>query len=812
MGGFIKDEMRVLSHVMAVITVTAFSIVLISLNIRQGWEKWTIPVLIASIVAVFIMHVSGKPSESDRIHIYAAILCLEIFYYALNVDVPYNITPLAVIIIEVLSMTREKKIIWICAATSSAGLIFRMISAESPGRNIWHTIIILITAAISVMFISEGEKAAILFGRYITKLQQHNKSADDFLANVSHEIRTPVNAVIGLAEVSVEREEDEENRENLKMITLAGKRIAEQISDILDYSEIESKLLAVNMEDYRLSQVTDDLMREIRMNLKPDLEMIVDIDPQIPSVMRTDVAKLKRILYHVITNAFKYTENGGVFLKFSFAEQEYGVNLRIYVEDTGQGMSAEEKERIYEQFYQADSGRSRTSGGLGLGMAIAKGFTDSMEGFITVESKEGKGTSVNICIPQKVINPEPCMVIENSDDKVIVGFFDFEKFEEPFIRDAYNRMLIDMASGLKVPLHRVDKINHLKKLTESIKPTHLLVGEEEYLTDPGFIESMADSTFVVLLCRDGFEVPAGSKVNILRKPFFGFPLINILNSGIRTDALEGKMLRLEGVKVLVVDDEPMNRMVAENILKRYGIEVSTASSGKAAVELCLKNDYDIVFMDYMMPQMDGIEAARQIRNSTDEERWPVMVAFTANAVSTAKETFLREGFRAFLNKPIEIVEIERLLRSIIPESRITYVEKAVHKDSNDNKKAEGKAKLINIEKGMGYCLNDTEMYHGVLAEFVRDSEEKIRDMEELFKCENWPEFTVRVHSIKSSSLMIGAEKLSRRARMLEEAAKNLDTEFVKREYPLFLPDYIEVVGKARGICGFEDRTDGITEA
>ena len=139
------------------------------------------------------------------------------------------------------------------------------------------------------------------------------------------------------------------------MVSEAGHRLSEQISDILDYSEIERDALAVNQEDYRLSTVVNDLIEELKIYDHPGVELIIDVDPLIPSVMRTDTQKLKRILWHVISNGFKYTAEGCVFVHFSAAPQDYGTNLRIDVIDTGIGMTEEEREKIYEHFYQSDS-------------------------------------------------------------------------------------------------------------------------------------------------------------------------------------------------------------------------------------------------------------------------------------------------------------------------------------------------------------------------------------------------------------------------------------------------------------------------
>ena len=810
MGEYIKDEMRMLSHVVLLSTLTVFSIVLIALNVSLGWEKWVIPVFAIGIIICFAMHISGKPGERERLHLFSAFICLQIFYYTVNVDEVFSCSPIAILFVVLLSLTKERRIIWIFAATSSIAVLTRIAESPNPGRVIWHCLIILIASLVAASLVGETRRTEEIYSRYISVLLQQNRSADDFLANVSHEIRTPVNAVIGLAGVCIEREQDKENRENLKIISFAGKRISEQISDILDYSEIVGENLVVNKEDYRISTLAKEICNRMKVFMRDDLELIIDTDPQIPSVMRTDTVKLKRILWHVIMNGLKYSATGGVYVHFSTTPQEYGANLCIDITDTGSGMTEEEKERIYEHFYQSDSGRDRSSSGLGLGMSIAKGFVEALEGFISVESEPGAGTTVHICIPQEVVQDSPCMVVKEGKNMLIGGFLDFEKYKDPYIRESYSRMIRNCVNGTNIPIHKVDNVEQLKLLRGSLNMTHLFVGEEEYGTDPEFINSLAREMVVIVFCSEAFNPTENSGIKIIRKPFSAFHILDILNSDPSEVNLGKKQLGFSNVKVLVVDDESLNVMVTKNLLRRYGINADIASSGEEAVDMCRNEDYDLIFMDYMMPRMDGIEAAGRIRalKESGDGNVPAMVAFTADAVSTAKERFINEGFLGFLNKPVENAELEKILLSLLPESSVRYYDTVRIEDDPVPESISGDRDFdilrksgIDCDKGMGSCLNDKDMYVAVLQEFLKDSGNKQKEMDRFFAEENLSDFTIRIHSVKSSSLMIGAEEVSRRAKDLEQAAKNGDMDFVKENYPLFVPEYkktISAIAEAYG--------------
>ena len=669
-------------------------------------------------------------------------------------------------------------------------------------------------------------------------LEEENKGSSDFLANVSHEIRTPINAVMGLTNVCMEKEIDPEIRNDLQSVNAAGRRIAEQISDILDFSEVDMRKLAVNHDEYMLSSVLNDLVNEITPYKPNELELVIDVDPAIPSVMRTDISKLKKILWHLIMNGIKYTKEGGVYVRISSVEQEYGLNLLIEVTDTGIGMDEVEQERIFDRFYQADSGRTRSTNGLGLGMAIVSGFTRALGGFLTLESTPGVGTTVRVSLPMEVVDPSECMSLESREGLSLGAYFHFDKYPVPEVREFYNAMIKNIVKGLRVSMHRVDNLENLKKLMPNLQLTHLFVAEEEYLTDVEYMEKIAENTLVVVIADEGFKLPEGSKSRLMRKPFYCFPVVNVLNMTVHTATDEEEVVTCPGVRALVVDDEPMNLTVAKGIFKRYGMEIVTASSGLEAIDICKKQRFDIVFMDHMMPGMDGIEAMKRIRadRKTVGEDVPI-VALTANAVSTAKEMFIKEGFDGFVSKPVELTELERVMRKVLPVSKvvITKVTKKVSASSpaagveSSDAPAQKTAsdvktgalsetplgKLgIDEKQGLHYSQNDREFYESLLAQFVKDSDGKRDTLEKALANGNLSDYTITVHSLKSTAKMIGASGVSEDAKALEEAAKAGNLDFVKEKHPALMDKYKALTSgmqEVLGIPGTADNTSSDNE-
>jgi len=389
----------------------------------------------------------------------------------------------------------------------------------------------------------------------------------------------------------------------------------------------------------------------------------------------------------------------------------------------------------------------------------------------------------------------------NNPDKLCLGaFLHFEKFENPVVREYYNSMVLNIVNGLGIQMHRVDNTDNLKRLKESLPMTHLFVGEEEYCSDIELMEKLAKDMIVVVVANQDFTLPAKSNARILEKPFYCFPVTTILNTDINTRVKEGGKLRLNGVRALVVDDEPMNLVVGKSIFKRYGMVVSTATSGPESIDICREKQFDIIFMDHMMGGMDGVEAMKKIRGDvTGLDNNVPIVALTANAMSSAKQMFLSEGFDGFVSKPIEIEELERVLKQVLPKSLLSFeyedeegnsyiaeeendeeeTKEAIIKEPEKKTLAEKlEGSKIDVEAGLKYCLGDEEFYNTLLIQFANEASEKIPALMDFYEQKDWGNYEIIVHALKSTSKMIGAMELSEEALKLEKAAKEKKESYI----------------------------------
>ncbi|MBE5849935.1 MAG: response regulator [Lachnospiraceae bacterium] len=799
------DELFISSHLMMLLTYTIFSVILVAEIFVMDWEKWMTFLILGGVLLSWYIYFSNIGSGRMRLWVCSLLMMATFFYYGTHDTSTFDLAVVICVVMFLYTMTGIHSLVTLCQFTYYITMAYEIINLAAGGmkfdsltltRTLLHVAVVTMTAWISRTIINKWQEVLGHSKEEITKLNESTGRLNDFIANVSHEIRTPINTILGLCNIEISKETDSDRKNDLVAIEEAGKRIGEQISNILDFSEIDRNDVAVNYEDYMLSSVFNDLVSEIEPHRKKNIELIIDVEPSIPSVMNTDVDKLKKILWHLIINGIKFTNEGGVYVHVSSVSQVYGINLIIEVKDTGIGMDEHQLEMIYDDFYKADSGRDRTTGGLGLGMMIVHGFVKSLGGFMIIESSIGGGTSVRVSIPNRIIDPNPCMSVKDRESISLGAYLHFEKYSNPHVREFYDSMVRNIVTGMKVSMHRVDNLGSLRALVDNKKLTHLFAGPEEYNSAVEYMESLASDVLVTVVANpEELNRPTASKVRVMPKPFYCFPVVGILNSKPGDDVFEEGAVSFTGARALIVDDEPMNLIVSSGMLRRYGMIVTTCESGQEAIDLCRQNEYDVIFMDHMMPVMDGVEAMRRIRSEQTRSKiiTPV-IAFTANAVSSAREMFRQAGFDGFVAKPVDMVELERVLKRVLPPALVVANSNQPPKEDHsgiapddifDRLKAIG----VDTDTGMYYSQNDAEFYKTLLNQYVQESTAKKKTMEESLALGNLGDYAIQVHSIKSTSKMIGEMNLSEMAKELEEAAKRGDRAFVDKSHDAMLAVY-----------------------
>ena len=812
-----KIEIFRISHILILAIYTIFSLMLIGESILMSWEIWALPLIVMGVGTSWWMHISQSIHEKARLWFYAILWMTEFFFYGIHFTSMFDMSAIMAGIMMIFGMTGIIHLVTFAQITfyvTYAYNLFYMLNTDTDWdtllvtRVILHAFVILIIGYFIRIILREWETATEIADEKIEELKQATHRMDDFLVNVSHEIRTPVNAVIGLTTVMLgKKNNDAEDQKGLTSVNAAGHRIAEQIGDILDYTEIDMGKLVVTNETYMMSSILNDLVTDITNSFDSDLELIIDVDARLPRALSGDAVKIKKVMRHLIINGLKFTKTGGVYVHVYAQKRPYGVNLCIEVRDTGTGMDKEEIDHVFENFYQSDSGRSRSISGLGLGSSIVYGFVREMGGFLTINSQVDQGTSVSVSIPQYVVDESSCMSLSDPQSLCIASYLKYRTFEDPQIRDFYNDMILNLTSGLNLPFYQVESMDNMRDLLKKYKLTHIFIGADEYMAEPGFFERVARDTLVVVVADRGFAPKDNSKVVIIRKPFYCFPVIKVLEMDMEKVLPEKKHKQMitPWIHALVVDDEPMNLIVAEGIFKKYCMDVTVANSGMEAISLCKVHPYDIVFMDHMMPEMDGIEAMRRIkalRPTSIEKKETVFIALTANVISSARDMFMSEGFDGFVAKPIDIIELERVLKRLLPKNAIQYVDEELmssHGKRSGNTKVSEKKEAekkpepksdpdgydvlrnvgINVDEGISYSQNDPGFYDIILKEYGSKAAEKKKELEDFYNASDWENYTIRIHALKSTSKMIGVMDLFETAMELEAASKEKDEEKLK---------------------------------
>lgn len=633
--------------------------------------------------------------------------------------------------------------------------------------------------------------SSLALTKYYTKQESHEieKAANmksDFLANMSHEIRTPMNAVIGMAEMALREELPPAAREYIHQIKTAGNTLLAIINDILDFSKIESGKMDITVAEYEplelIREVTNIIMTRIG---DKNIELIFDIDPTLPRHLLGDVIRIKQVIINLANNAVKFTNEGKVEIKIwqkSIADNQ--IMLHCEVKDTGIGIKREDIKKIFQSFQQVDSKRNRNVEGTGLGLAISQNIVHLMNGEIKVESEYGEGSTFCFHIPQFALDKTPGIEIKNEEQFSIAGLIDNDYVESQLIKDAKKFSLI----------YEKVTADHLDDMVE--KGVRFFFIDHPLFTSEveDFIKEHTEITAVLLV---GFKVTMEYNIpnlKILKKPLYVQNLGQILNhESLFIDDDDDEMKEFDFIapeaEILIVDDNKINLTVAAGILEPLQMKIETALSGKEAISKISVKHYDLIFMDHMMPELDGVETTHIIRRFHEEYNDVPIIALSANAVEETRAMFLVEGMNDFVAKPIEIRTILSKLRQWLPADKIVKVEK--DKFSFASKETN----IINIPKlDTEYAiklLGGESLFWSVLEDYYRVIDKKAGLIREKLQNGEWDDYTIEVHALKSASKQIGAIGLSEKAAALEKAGNDKNISFITEHTEEVLDEYME---------------------
>jgi len=639
---------------------------------------------------------------------------------------------------------------------------------------------------------------------------------NEFLANMSHEVRTPMNGVIAASELLSNEEISDKAKDYLRIINTSAYSLLEIINDILDVSKIEAGKLDLEIRDFKIEDILDKLISMFfPKTSKKFVELLVDIDPEIPIEFRGDELRLYQILVNLVSNAVKFTEKYGIIIlgvkeleKIS-AESDQG-KFQFFVKDTGIGIAPENIEKIFEPFSQADASTTRNYGGTGLGLYICKQLVEMLGGEIWVESEVGKGSTFNFTaifqkspgktkrkfIPPHELQGLNVLVVDDCKDSRSI----MKKMLESF---GFN---VKSISSAEASLQRLKEDETRENPIDLVMMDWLMPGMDGMEAASIIKNDLKINVSIIMMTAFGRETQMlyAEKMGIngfLTKPICQSTLFDAIMDAFGKKKLKSQQVkkhittiasiqkkRLRGFRVLVAEDNITNQEIALAILQGAGLIVTLVNNGKEAVAAVRKSQFDVMLMDIQMPVMDGYKATREIRKLNLKD-FPI-IAMTAHAMKGDEEKCMKTGMNGYISKP---VNQDMLFNALWRELKNKKKPDAADKEKAGSGRAEkealdgvsdknildaGQGVLppglpgININNALAELKIDPVNFKRILVGFLKNNHGTVKKIKDAFKGNYLDRLLRLAHNIKGSSANIGAMELSEAAKKLEDACMN----------------------------------------
>jgi PAS domain S-box-containing protein len=516
--------------------------------------------------------------------------------------------------------------------------------------------------------------------------EKASTTKSEFMANMSHELRTPMNGIIGFTDLVLTTELQKTQRDYLTNVKKSAYGLLEIINDILDFSKIEAGKMFIDYTPIRLDELVEETVDILTVKaFEKNLEMICHIDPSLPSQFSGDPVRIRQVLVNLLGNAIKFTQQGEILVSVVPAGKVYNkhnkqyLDIEISVKDTGIGITKEKLGKIFESFTQADNSTTRKFGGTGLGLTISRSLAELMNGNLTVRSEPGRGSTFTLHIPLEVTNIAPQISNEYRPPLRKVLVIDDNATNRNLMRGILNYFDIEceLASGAKEALMKIERIKKNSEVLDLIITDHHMPDMDGLSLSKEIRNVMPVNKGAHILMLSSLEKTIyqheAEEIGIykmLTKPVKMYELYSVLCSMfVATKEQEKPAATAQEIHkigesnlIMVVEDDPINMMLINEVLTKMGFQVLKAENGKKALEILPQHNPALIFMDVNMPEMDGYATTRLIRQLPEPWKNLPVIALTADAMIGDKEKCIEAGMDDYVSKPFKIEEIEEVLK------------------------------------------------------------------------------------------------------------------------------------------------------